>query len=209
VAYLWSETASANISSRLPHARIIMILRDPSERAFSQYLHQLSVGLTRSTFREHVERCMRHRERKLGGYYPFLEVGLYSRQVRRYLDIFRRKNIQIYWYEEAWRQPARLLEDVFTFLNVDSTFHADTSQRILERRAPRFAAINYAVKQFAITHKVVTPSWLETTMSTLLFRNGAGLTMQSADRQYLIHYYREDILNLAHLLNHDLSAWLT
>src|SRR5688500_19702619 len=47
-AYLWSETAAGNIASRIPEAKIIMILRDPSERAFSQYLDRKSTRLNSS-----------------------------------------------------------------------------------------------------------------------------------------------------------------
>jgi hypothetical protein len=209
VAYLWSETAAANIASRLPDAKIILILRDPSERAFSQYLHQLSVGLTYSTFREHIEKCVQNQDRKLGAHYPLLEVGLYSRQVKRYLDLFPRNNIRIYWYEEDWRKPNWLLEDLFKFLNVD-TYSANTSDKRLQRRAPRFAAMNYALKQFGITHQLreFAPSWLRSTARRLLFRNGSAVKMNSTDRQYLIDYYREDIKNLSSLLNRDLTTWL-
>jgi hypothetical protein len=210
VGYLWSETAAANIASRIPDARIVLILRDPSERAFSQYLHQLTVGLTHSTFREHIAKCMQNRERKISAYYPLLEVGLYCRQVQRYLELFPRNNIRIYWYEEAWKDPSGFLEDLFTFLTVDSKFPVNTSHNRLQRRAPRIAAMNYAVKRFRITDRAreLSPSWLRSTARTLLFRNGQNLKMSSSDRQYLVDYYREDILNLASLLNRDLSAWL-
>src|SRR6266496_4229203 len=104
-AYLWSETAAGNIHARVPHARIIMILRDPAERAFSQYLHQLAEGLTRYSFREQIEKSARGGQRQLSILYPFLEVGLYYEQVKRYLNHFPRHQIRIYWYEEAWRRP--------------------------------------------------------------------------------------------------------
>ena len=210
-AYLWSETAGGNIASCIPDARIIMILRDPSERAFSQYLHQLAVGLIRSTFREHLERCMRNDDRKVSVYYPLLEVGLYHRQVKRYLEQFPQNNIRIYWYEEAWGRPDRFLADLFQFLAVDSTFCPDTSLKSLERKVPRFAAINCAAKRFHITHwlKEVIPSRLRPPISKLLFRKDRALTMDAKDRRYLIDYYREDVTKLASLLNRDLSTWLS
>ncbi len=90
----------------MPDARIILILRDPAERAYSQYLHQVSVGLTRATFREHLTECARP-QRELGIFHPFLEVGLYARQVQRFLDCFPRDRVRIYWYEEAWPMPPR------------------------------------------------------------------------------------------------------
>ncbi len=210
-AYLWSETAGGNIASCIPDARIIMILRDPSERAFSQYLHQLAVGLIRSTFREHLERCMRNDDRTLSVYYPLLEVGLYHGQVIRYLERFPRNNIRIYWYEEAWGQPDCLLADLFQFLAVDSTFLPDTSRKSKERKAPRFATINYAAKRFHITHRLneIIPSRLRPPIRKYWFRERRALNMDTRDRRYLIDYYREDVIKLASLLNRDLSAWLS
>lgn len=210
-AYLWSETAAGNIASCMPDARIIMLLRDPSQRAFSQYLHQLAVGLTHSTFRQHIEKCLRNHDQKIGVCYPLLEVGLYHQQVKRYLERFPGNNIRIYWYEEAWRQPHRLLADLFEFLEVDSAFCPDTSRKSLERKSPRSAVVNYAVKQFDIAHRLneLIPSWTRPAIRKLLFQRGRTLTMYPRDRQYLIDYYREDITKLASLLDRDLSAWLS
>lgn len=188
-----------------------MILRDPSERAFSQYLHQLAVGLTHSTFREHIEKCMRNRDRTITVYHPLLEVGLYHEQVKRYLERFPRDNIRIYWYEEAWQQPRRLLAGLFEFLEVDSAFCPDTSRKNLERKSPRSALVNYAVKQFDIAHRLneLIPAWARPGIRKLFFQRGRTLIMDSRDRQYLIDYYQEDITKLASLLNRDLGAWLS
>jgi hypothetical protein len=38
VGYLWSETAARNIHAKIPSAKIPLVLRDPADRAFSQYL---------------------------------------------------------------------------------------------------------------------------------------------------------------------------
>lgn len=210
VAYLWSETAAANIASRIPGARIVMILRDPADRAFSQYLHQLTIGLTRLTFRQHIERCMRNKERRISAYYPLLEIGLYYEQVKRYLDRFPPANVRIYWYEESWRRPDLFLADLFEFLNVDPSFQPDTSRRSLVRKSPRSTALNYAAKQLDLVHNASEriPSWLRPSIRRLLFRSGRAVTMDRKDRQFLIEYYREDASKLASLLNRDLSGWL-
>ena len=209
-AYLWSETAAGNIHAVIPEAKIIMILRDPADRAFSQYLHQLAAGLTRSSFREHVEVCLRGAGRKLGIYYPFLEVGLYYQQVKRYLDLFPQDRVRVYWYEEAWRQPSLLLTDLFQFLSVDPAFHPDTSRKELERRAPRLVTPHYFLKKLGIWYplKACIPHWLRSGLARLAFRNAHSLTLDPKDRQYLIDYYREDVQKLASLLKRDLSAWL-
>lgn len=209
-AYLWSESAAAAIRERVPAARIVMILRDPAERAFSQYLHQARVGLTRVSFRQQIEQCRHSGPGKLGPLYPFLEAGLYYRQVKRFLDLFPRDQIRIYWYEEDWRNTSRLLTDVFSFLGVDPTFHADTSNKDHERSAPRWLGAHYGLKKLKIWYplKALVPASLRPALKSIAFRNGKALTMSQEDRRHLIDYYCDDIIQLSTLLNHDLSAWL-
>jgi Sulfotransferase family len=209
-AYLWSASAAANIYARLPDAKIIMILRDPAERAFSQYLHQLSVGLTAASFREHLEACARDGHRELSPLYPFLEIGLYHEQVKRFLEIFPRKQIRIYWYEEAWREPAELLADVFRFLEVNAEFRPDLSERSHLRRAPRSARLHHFLKRSGIWYPLrsLVPDGLFGSLRRLAFRSGPSLAMDAADRRYLIDYYRDDIRRLGELLDRDLSGWL-
>ena len=207
-AYLWSATAAANIHARIPEARIVMILRDPSERAFSQYLHQVSAGLTRSTFRDHIDRCLRDPHQQLSMYYPFLEAGLYADQVKRFLDLFPR--VRIYWYEEAWRDPAKMMRDLFQFLEVDPAFKADTTRKSLERRSPRFDRAHYYLKKLNIWHplRALVPSSLRPSLRRAAFRSGSAIKIAPADRQFLIDYYRPDIERLQSMLHRDLSSWL-
>jgi len=209
-AYLWSTTAALNIASRRPDAKIVMILRDPAERAFSQYLHQLAVGLIHCSFREHIRKCVQNNQNTIGALYPFLEVGLYYGQVKRYLERFPSHNIRVYWYEEAWRDSNAMLADLFRFLDVDRTYRPDTSRRSLERRAPRFPSVNRGLKRFDIAHWVndAVPSAFRPVLRRLLFHRSPPGWMNASDRQYLVDYYRDDVMKLAGLLNRDLSAWL-
>jgi Sulfotransferase family len=209
-SYLWSATSAANIRARIPNARIVMILRDPAERAFSQYMHQLAAGLTRYTFRQQIEKATRTSGPQLSILHPFLEIGLYCQQVKRYLDVFPNENIRIYWYEDDWRQPARLMSDLFGFLGVDPSFVPDLSERSLQQRAPRLASVNYLLQKSNVwpSMKGIVPPAMRTRLRRLAFRNGCTVAMDPKDREYLIGYYREDIIALSALLNRDLSRWL-
>jgi hypothetical protein len=140
VCYLWSETAAGNIARAAPGARIVMILRDPAERAFSQYLHGLTLGLVRGTFREHVQANLGCTERKFGPSYPLLEFGLYYEQVGRYLGRFPRQNVFIRLYEEYRDDPLKVLAELLRFLGIEADFPPDIPRRHLEPRIPRFAA---------------------------------------------------------------------
>ena len=129
VCYLWSPTAALNIFARIPNARIIAVLRHPADRAWSQYLHCVANGYVRRSFREQIDSCVRSRETQFSPTHPFLELGMYSRQIAAYLDLFPRENIRIYFYQDGL---ASIVGDVFRFLNVDCEFRADLSRRHLE-----------------------------------------------------------------------------
>ena len=207
-AYLWSGTAAGNIRSRIPEAKIVMILRDPAERAYSHYLHQLAVGLTDSTFREHIQECERQSGKELNIWYPFLEIGLYHEQVKRFFDAFPRNQIRIYEYEKDWRDPAGLLSGLFEFLNVDVNFRPDISRKSHERRAPRSAGIHRFLKRHGVWEqlKALVPLVFRPRLSSVVFRSDS-LTIEPADRKYLVDYYSDVVRKLETLLNRDLSGW--
>jgi hypothetical protein len=74
--YLWSPTAPRNIADHVPHARILAVLRNPIDRAFSQYAHTLSFAGTPITFREYVDTALESRSPVFSEVYPLLNFGL-------------------------------------------------------------------------------------------------------------------------------------
>jgi hypothetical protein len=210
VCYLWSESAPENIHSRIPHAKIVMILRDPAERAFSQYLHGVSLGLIRRTFREQVEAALTGGARKLGGTYPFLEFGSYFGQVTRYLRRFPRENVATYLYDDFRKAPLTVVGEILRVLDVDANLLPDVTKKHLEPSVPRLPAVSSLLKKSRLwgLARNLTPGFARSPLKKIVFRSRGSLTMEPADRARLVAYYREDILKLADLLGRDLSVWL-
>jgi Sulfotransferase family len=211
VCYLWSPTAPAKIRAQVPEAKIVVILRDPVERAFSQYLQYAASGLLKTTFRQHIELCLRNTDPALGPLRPFLEYGLYYQQVKRYLDAFSPARVRIYIYEEAWQSPSRFLHDLFCFLGVDAQVHVDTSIKDLERRGPKSMPLHYALRKSGLTPamKKFLPAPFQISLRSALFKRKPLIQLAPKDRQYTMEYYCADIQKLSGLLGRDLSAWLT
>lgn len=210
VCYLWSETAAANIHTQIPHAKIIMILRDPAERAFSQYLHAVSLGMARGSFGEYIRANLGCTEKRFGPEYPILEFGLYYEQIKRYLAAFAAENVRIYLYEDYTAKPEAAVADVFRFLDVDEGFIADIEHRHMEPRIPRFGAITSFLKRHGVWERLraVTPPAVRRLLRPAAFRDRASLVMDAADRVFLVNYYEEDIRRLSILLDRDVSSWL-
>ena len=210
VCYLWSPTAAVNIRSRIPDAKILMILRDPAERAFSQYLQYAANGLVRCSFREQIECSARNTRHEFNPLYPFLEYGQYYEQVKAYLALFPRANVRIYLYEEAWNDPAGFLKSIFEYLGVDPEFRADVSRRSLQGRAPRTLTGQYLLRKAGLTPRLKTllPKIVRKGIRRSLFKTNDPPRIDASDRKYLSDYYRDDVEKLSSLLDRDLGGWL-
>lgn len=208
VCYLWSPSAPSAIAARIPGAKIIVMLRDPVERAFAQYLHGATHGAIRWSFREHIERGLRHTSGPLCLYRPFLEFGMYAGQIRRYLEAFG-ANLWIGFYEDFRDRPREVLREVCRFLGVSDAFVPDMGQRYPENEPPRAAVIGWmkarGVWQAAAN---VTPAPLRPYIRRALVRRPGAARLDPRDRTYLRDYYREDVRDLAGLTGRDLDAWL-
>ncbi len=210
VTYLWSVTAAPNIRARIPDARIIMILRSPAERAFSQYLENLANDRIHNSFREQIQASALRRGGRFQTMHPFLEFGLYFEQVNRFLELFPRQSVSILLYEEYRANQKQAMIDVFRFLGVDPAFEPNMSVKHLEPQVPRFLAISRFLKRIGTWQclKRLSPNALVPHLRTVAFRHRRSLTMDRADRNFLVEYYREDVQKLSGLLDRDLGAWL-
>lgn len=210
VCYLWSKTAAARIHSKIPCAKIVMVLRDPTEVAFSLYLQSVAEGLVRGSFRETIEACVCNKSARFSLLYPFLELSLYFEQVKRFLQTFPGQNILILFYEEYRQQQLKTLAKIFRFLNVAPDFVPDTSERHLEPRVPRLIGLTNFLKKTSVWGyaKSWAPNPLRPWLRNLTYRRRTAIMMNDRDREYLVEYYRKDVEQLSILLDRDLSAWL-
>lgn len=210
VIYLWSKTAPENIYRTLPNAKILMVLRDPASRIFSAYLEALSAGAVRCSFREFVDSCLSCSDHKISVWWPMLELGLYYEGVKRYLDRFPRENICILLYDDYETNPARVVTEIYRFLGVDSGFTPDFSKRYHVPQVPRFPSFIRLLKKYGVWHRVgkLSPPALRSSLKRLTVQPRGRMEMSRPDREFLLGYYRDDVRNLASLLDRDLSAWL-
>jgi hypothetical protein len=207
VCYLWSPTAPALIAKRIPDAKIIVMLRNPVDRAFSQYLHGCSNGSIKCSFREHIDRNLSHRTGRLCVYYPFLELGLYYEQLVRYFERFG-KNVWVGFYEDFKTSPRDVLESICKFMCVDPSFTPDTSRKHLESQIPRLPGIAWLRRSglWGAAARLAPPT-LRPLVRRALMRPPGAVTMNAADRQFLTAYYRDEVRRVSDLLGRDLDGW--
>jgi hypothetical protein len=210
VSYLWSKTAARNIAARIPDARIMMILRNPVERAFSQYHHAVTGGWLRTSFHDQLQISLRTGSESFDVLNPHLAYGLYYEQVRRYLDLFPAEKVKIFLYDDYRDHPRRVLAETFQFLGVDPNEPLDLTKRSLEPRVPRSLLAARLLKGSGLWQPLASaaPDFFKPAMKRAMLRPRASLIMEPRDQQTLLEYYREDVGKLADLLGRDLNRWL-
>lgn len=210
--YLHSAKAAAGIHERFPSARLIVILRQPIERAYSAFV------MYRRENREDNENLLAAIEHEhLGKHYSgeegvYLNRGFYSQPLMRYFNLFGRDNVKVYLYEEFQQQPQVMLNDLHCYVGVDqfqpnmSVAHnvgglhkTRTLKSLLTRPNPvRFLA------------RSLLPEALRIGVRERIkyFDLQKAPAIDAETWSVLLEKYREDILSLQDLIGRDLAHWL-
>jgi hypothetical protein len=215
-SYLYEPRAAAEIKRYVPEAKLIAILRNPIDRAYSHFLHMVRTGMEplddfAQALREEEVRI--HKERTFQDY---IGRGLYYQQLKRYFRTFPQEQVRVYLYEDLSGAPISTVQDAFRFLKVDDSFVPDVSLRRNVSGQPKYKTLDGLLRrQSRIKHaaKIYLPArmrWrLSKTFDDLKTRNLAEPPpVQSKVRRHLIGVYREDILKVQELIHRDLSGWL-
>jgi len=108
------------IKDVIPNTKIIICLRDPIERAFSHYLGGLRSHDEIISFEEAFEKNMNPIDEDSEFFKHYIKSGLYYENVKRFLEIFGRKNVKIIIFEEFINETREIFKETLDFLNVKS-----------------------------------------------------------------------------------------
>ena len=112
-SYLYSKDAPERIKKMYPDVKLIAILRNPVDRAYSQYRNAIKAG----DITEEISFETYHSDEE-----SVEKQGLYAEQLLRYLEIFPREQILILIYEDIKKDPIAFMKRIYQFLGVGDTF---------------------------------------------------------------------------------------
>jgi hypothetical protein len=201
--YLTSPDAPRRLKLSLPHARLIVQLRNPIERAYSHYCMHLRCGLVSPDVDLYLDVT---RTPAL----HFVETGLYCLHLARFLEQFPREQILALLHDDVRGEPTAVLQSVCAHIGVDAPTAPDViAERVNDREIPtvdpRIRAILLPLKRFSTRHQ--HKAWFR------LLRSRLGSLpsyppMSEATRDRLRDFYRDDVEALSNILNRDLRGWL-
>lgn len=144
--YLFNPLAAGRIAQLLPRAKLIVLLRNPAERAISHYFHeirrgreQLPIGRALELEDRRLAACWKEADYKNPAFrnQSYKSRGLYAEQLERYSEYFADEQILVLNSEEFFRDTGRTLRRVLEFVGVDPTFTASElgPQNVASNRA--------------------------------------------------------------------------
>jgi len=219
-AYLYSSRAAQEIRRFRPNARIMMILRNPVDRAYSNYWEQREGKYWEQrdpvetlSFEQALE-AEPERIRQGWGYaFHYVACGRYTEQVARYMDVFTEEAVRIYLFEDLLRDAERVCRDIFSFLEVDPGYPIRAGKAHNPSGPPRSALISkllYDRLSIKESVKKVLPITARKSVKEWLRARNVRPTpkMNPETRSMLQAVFRKDIHHLEDLIGRDLSHWL-
>lgn len=144
-SYLFHPLAAERVAEMLPHARLIALLRNPVDRAFSHYQHEVALGREQLPFEDALaredERMQGELERMLADptyfshawwNYTYAARGRYAEQLERWFGAFPREQLLVLLTDDLAADTPGTYRRTLDFLGVDAR-ELDSYPRIFER----------------------------------------------------------------------------
>lgn len=132
--YIFNPLAPKRIHGLLPNVKLIVLLRNPTERAISHYFHerrkgreQLPIEEALKIEEERLKPVIERNDYKSTKYihYSYKKRGLYKIQIEQYLKIFPRKNLLILKSEDFFNETEKHLKIIYDFIGVNSNIEIE------------------------------------------------------------------------------------
>lgn len=212
--YLGDPKAHQRIRDVIPDAKLVAVLRDPVDRAHSNWSHLRSAGLEHE--HDFPRACMLGERRVADGWGPFwnyLELGRYGSQLEHLYSVFPKEQVLVLMYRDLREHPAEALDQVCAFLGLpvghveelpseNVTAHADngfinqTLRKVVQgahERGGVLSPIHRAVESLAV--------------KALQREQQVRPAMSYEERRLLIPHFMEDIARLERITGRSFSHW--
>jgi Sulfotransferase domain len=216
--YLYDLDAHDRIKSLLPRVKLILLLRDPVDRAHSNWTHLWNAGLEPEA--DFLTACAAEPARIAAGwaaFWHYVAQGQYGRQVQHLLQVFPRDQVLLLRYRELKDAPAATLDRVCDFLGVRTGVLAAIPKENVNRHVVEDNGVNRVLRGVLraggrFGHRFPVPLRLAARgpILTLLHRRiGARPVTTPAERAALLPRFADDIALLQEVTGERYDDWLS
>lgn len=218
--YLFGKNVFERIFDKLGRIKIFVVLRNPIERAYSQYNMLHARGIEDLTFEEAIEKEAERIERSESDYYrySYISQGYYAEQLPNFFEKFGKQNVKVILFEDFVREREKVITDLLEFLGVKESNKVDLNLDIKSNTAgePRIKFVDYLLYKSELRKEIkkfIPNDGLRRRLKRKIqFLNRKESTSQKLATEKMLYlnnkFYKKDIRKLEALIDKDLSHWL-
>lgn len=195
----------------------LLLLRDPTRRAYSHYLHKVSQGVEPLSFEEALEAEQKYPKRKRKEWKSYFQDGLYANRLHAWFEYIPPERFHVLLSRDLRHRPQVALRSTFRFLGVDPSPKIDTSQRLNRtsvRQSHRLGTLlSILPKWLPSFARWWTPESIRFWIEQRVRRRATGSdrdrpSLSSELERQLRMRYEPHVRRLANMIDRDLSDWL-
>lgn len=203
VSYLFYENVPKRIFEYNSKSNIVILLRHPVDRAISHYLMDYRLGYCSCT----LEEIVYNKDKYPLFFQQYVELGLYYKQVKRYLDTFGRERVHILFYSDFKNDTEAAIRDLFHFLKLENTSVDFSVQNSFMKPTNAVVSYLYSLSWVRKGIKNIIPTKAVEAVKRRFFSKQNKPDFADSLMAQLSAYYLPDITRLESLLNVNLTSW--
>jgi hypothetical protein len=202
-SYLDTPAAAERVKMLLPHAKLIVQLRNPVERAYSDYCMLYRRGEVGSDIRAHLSSQGNVKNR-------FLVGGSYYEQLQQYRERFPESQMLVLLFEDMIAHPDVQIKQVRSFLGLRADApQAVVARKVKDRSQPMIdPRLRKAIKPLKPLLRPFRANPVFAAFWSKFAREISYPPLTADVRSQLIDFYAHDVERLEKILKRDLSYWL-
>lgn len=221
-AYFYSRSAAYEIRERSNDPRILMMVRNPVDAAYSLYYEHRRLGFeTLETFEESLdaekERAENRIPPKIGNSerHLYSKVYAYTENISHYQSVFGEDMVWVIVFDDLIERPKEVLEETHSFLGIQKVSNIALEVKNLGHEIKSYSLQsfaknppNWAVK---LTKWLLSPERRHAIRDKILSLNISlkkNPPMNTETRQRLVERFTPEVERLSALLNRDLTHWV-
>lgn len=215
--YLYTPGTAERIREVIPDVKLLAILRNPVDRAFSAYVHAIrDWNEPAPSFRAALEKEQERIDAGWGILWHYTNAGFYYEQLNRYYQVFDRHQIKVVLYDDLLKDARALMRTIFEYLEIDPSFTPDTTARPNVSGFPKNPGFHQFMYRLfmqdnpikRISHVIFPKAFRQKVMVNMRQINLEKRSMPEDIRGELGDLFHEDIRKLEKLIGRDLSNWV-
>jgi hypothetical protein len=208
--FYYHKAVIPRIKEKLGDVKMILCLRNPTERAFSAYNNLIRDSREYLNFRDGLNAEENRISENWDWMWYYKNGGLYSEAVKHFQNEF--SAVKIVFFEDLELKPKRVLTHLCEFLDVNPNVSIDYSTRYSHSGKPKSKLVSlftsrknpltFYLREFSL--KFIPRKYLENIASSIFKKDSLDVEIE----EELKSFFSKDIKELEVLTKRDLSSWL-